>query len=438
MSVQKWPPMLQLNLRRCGRVVIGGGGGAATAGVIRMHRIRVVWSDGMGHSVMRSTLAGRARDRMTRNAAAAPTATAATGLRGESVRAERRGEGHRAGTPPPTAPGAHISQRTRLWILGFSAVAFVLGGYVSSKFVGDQRKDDTATAKVSRSADAAASEQSTSSRSPSDPATVYERPGFAAAFDSETGSHEFIWGILSMRQRLVEQATGRVIEVGAGTGRNTEFYQLAQCDSVTLLDQSGAMLDVARKKWEESKKRKIKEAEECSDGEERRRRLLMAEVESGKVRFLQKSIFDAARSAMSRKEEKKKKGSTSAAATDDDLDGDGSYDSVVETMSLCSTRTPDALLQSLGALVKPESGRILLLEHGRSKFGFLNGWLDGSAEPHAEKFGCWWNRDVGALVERSGLEVLEMRRHHLGTTWWVVLRRPVGWEPRMDGDASWV
>ena len=453
--MQKWLPVLQLNPKRC-RVGGGRGGGARRA--MRMQRARVGWSHGFGHSVIRSTLASRATNGRSKSAAttaAAATAAAAanttsstvggsvkdpvgsgarakagTGLGGRSI----RGEDYKTGTPPSTAPGAHLSHRTRLWILGFSAVAFVLGGYVSSKFVGNQSRDKTVAAKASQSVDTAALEQSASSTSSSDPATVYERPGFATTFDSETSFHELIWGILSMRQRLAEQATGRVIEVGAGTGRNTEFYQLAQCDSVTLLDQSGAMLDVARKKWEESKKNKIKEAEEGNNSEERRRRLLLAEVESGKVKFLQKSIFDLARSAMgsSKKEpDMNEKASIYTAATDNIGEGEGNFDTVVETMSLCSTQTPDALLQSLGAVVKPESGRILLLEHGRSKYGFLNGQLDKSAEPHAEKFGCWWNRDVGALVERSGLEVLEMRRHHLGTTWWVVLRRPIGWEPKL-------
>lgn len=160
----------------------------------------------------------------------------------------------------------------------------------------------------------------------------------------------------------------------------------------------------------------------------------MAEVESGKVRFVQKSIFDVARFATGSEEKKKKKknGSMSTATAGDSCDEDGRYDTVLETMSLCSTEQPDALLASLGRLVKPESGRILLLEHGRSKYGILNRKLDKSAEAHAEKFGCWWNRDVGAVVKRSGLEVLEMRRHHLGTTWWIVLKRPAGWEATVD------
>ncbi|KAK5722113.1 hypothetical protein LTR17_014385 [Elasticomyces elasticus] len=65
--------------------------------------------------------------------------------------------------------------------------------------------------------------------------------------------------------------------------------------------------------------------------------------------------------------------------------------------------------------------RILLLEHGRSYMPWLNRVLDNSAQKHAELHGCWFNREIGELVEaaaeKSGLEVVNERRHHLGTTW---------------------
>jgi len=67
-------------------------------------------------------------------------------------------------------------------------------------------------------------------------------------------------------------------------------------------------------------------------------------------------------------------------------------------------------------------GRILLLEHGRGYYGWLNNVLDGLAASHADHYGCWWNRDIGAIVKESGLEVEYIRRYHIGTTWEVVLR----------------
>jgi methyltransferase OMS1 len=91
-------------------------------------------------------------------------------------------------------------------------------------------------------------------------------------------------------------------------------------------------------------------------------------------------------------------------------------------MGLCSTPDPAALLCQLGRFVKPDTGRIILLEHGRSHYQWMNNILDQHAPAHADRHGCWWNRDIGEIVERSGLEVVKMRRFHLGTTWWVELK----------------
>ena len=103
----------------------------------------------------------------------------------------------------------------------------------------------------------------------------------------------------------------------------------------------------------------------------------------------------------------------------------GKYDTILQTMGLCSTPNPASLIRNLGAHLAP-NGRILLLEHGRSEWGFVNTILDSLAPRHAEKFGCWWNRDIGAIVRESGLEVVEVRRRNWGTTWWVELRLPEG------------
>lgn len=98
------------------------------------------------------------------------------------------------------------------------------------------------------------------------------------------------------------------------------------------------------------------------------------------------------------------------------------YDTILQTMGLCSTPDPTALLRHLGTLANQEHGRILLLEHGRSYYAWLNRVLDNLAPRHADRYGCWWNRDIGKIVEESGLEVRRVKRHHLGTTWWVELR----------------
>ncbi|KFX90076.1 hypothetical protein O988_08354 [Pseudogymnoascus sp. VKM F-3808] len=110
---------------------------------------------------------------------------------------------------------------------------------------------------------------------------------------------------------------------------------------------------------------------------------------------------------------------------------EGKYDTILQTMGLCSTPSPATLLLNLGAHLAP-GGRILLLEHGRGYWGWLNGILDSLAPGHAERFGCWWNREIGGILEEveregqgkeGGLRVVEVRRSNWGTTWWVELER---------------
>ena len=91
-------------------------------------------------------------------------------------------------------------------------------------------------------------------------------------------------------------------------------------------------------------------------------------------------------------------------------------------MGLCSTPNPVELLRKMASVTNVQHGRILLLEHGKAHYDWLNERLDYYAPSHADKFGCWWNRDIGKIIEDSGLEVVEMKRYHFGTTWWIELR----------------
>ncbi|KAL9623672.1 MAG: hypothetical protein Q9160_002128 [Pyrenula sp. 1 TL-2023] len=105
----------------------------------------------------------------------------------------------------------------------------------------------------------------------------------------------------------------------------------------------------------------------------------------------------------------------------------GGYDTILQTMGLCSTPDPVRLLKCLAASCrKPtldhEGGKILLLEHGRGYYDWLNGYLDESAPHHADRYGCWWNRDLGQILDQSGLKVVKVKRYHLGTTWAIELR----------------
>jgi methyltransferase OMS1 len=91
-------------------------------------------------------------------------------------------------------------------------------------------------------------------------------------------------------------------------------------------------------------------------------------------------------------------------------------------------------------------GRLLLLEHGRSHYAWMNKILDNGEAAHMEKWcvlsqhcaslcvltntlvvrvmrrGCAWNRPIDELLEDEGLEIESVRRYHFGTTYMIVAR----------------
>ena len=210
----------------------------------------------------------------------------------------------------------------------------------------------------------------------------------ADGFDSEVGSSEALMGINGIRKRLSKQCKGHVLEVSCGTGRNLGYYPLqpgSAIDSLTFLDLSAQMVAVCKKKW--------------------------------------LSLYPASTTQTFKPGLAVRFSTTSATGPMPPAPNGGKYTTIIQTMGLCSTPSPHALLTNLAAhldLSDPDA-RILLLEHGRSDYAWLNNILDNAAQKHAEIHGCWFNRDIGVLVEaaakESGLEIVKERRRHLGTTW---------------------
>lgn len=159
--------------------------------------------------------------------------------------------------------------------------------------------------------------------------------------------------------------------MAAGTGRNLAYYPKGS--TVTLTDQSTAMLQVA---------------EEKAAGE--------LEGKGVKLRTVR---ADAAQLPFE----------------------SDSYDTVVDTFGLCSFENPEKVISEMQRVCKP-GGKILLLEHGTSFHGYswLNQYLTNQAPQHAKKWGCWWNKDILGIVQSAGLEVEERRLHHFGTCYELV------------------
>ena len=76
----------------------------------------------------------------------------------------------------------------------------------------------------------------------------------AEGYDEKVDTSETLLLLTSKRKRLTKKARGHVLEVAVGTGRNIPYYNTKQCATVTLLDSSAPMLEVARRKWNDTHK----------------------------------------------------------------------------------------------------------------------------------------------------------------------------------------
>jgi methyltransferase OMS1 len=210
----------------------------------------------------------------------------------------------------------------------------------------------------------------------------------AKSYDSDIGLSETMTGITRFRKRLLGQASGKVLEVAAGTGRNLEYYP-AGC-SVVLCDRSAEMLAVAKSKVDFE----LRKAEIRGDKSDLSGSKFQARVSSYLVRDAESLGF-----------------------------ADQEFDTVVDTFGLCSFENPANALKEFARVVKP-GGRILLLEHGRTwwKFDWLNQLLDNRARAHAVEWGCSWNRDIDALVKEAGLTIVDHKSHHLGTCYELIVQ----------------
>ena len=163
------------------------------------------------------------------------------------------------------------------------------------------------------------------------------------------------------RRLLAGQVRGRVLEVACGTGVNLPYYP-PEVD-LMLVDLSPEMLGVAQGR---------------------------AADLGLKVRAVE---MDAARLEFPA----------------------SSFDTVVSTLGTCTFTDPVATLKEMSRVCRP-SGRILLLEHGRSTSPLLSYVQDRYAAPWASRTGCRWNHDVLSLVRQAGMKPLSVQ-----TSWWGIV-----------------
>ena len=184
-----------------------------------------------------------------------------------------------------------------------------------------------------------------------------DHPLYAALYDRMCAPAEAA-GLGERRRALLARATGRVLEVGAGTGHNLPYYGAA--DEVVLIEPDGAM-----------RRRLLVRLGDCP---------VPATVVEGGI--------------------------------DDAALADASFDTVVCTLVLCTVPDPREAARRIRRLLAP-GGRLLFLEHVRSP-----GWrglAQRAVTPAWKRVvpGCHLDRDVTGDIRAAGLIVTDCERFGL-------------------------
>jgi ubiquinone/menaquinone biosynthesis C-methylase UbiE len=177
---------------------------------------------------------------------------------------------------------------------------------------------------------------------------------FAAIYDKMLASEEkkFLGAI---RAEMLKDVTGEILEIGAGTGANFQYYQSGA--HVIAIEPDPYMLERARKR---------------ADG--------APNIELRQV------------------------------AAEDLPFPDGTFDYVIDTLVLCSVSDPRKVLGEIKRVLKP-GGELRLYEHVRYK-NPIAALSQDIISPAWQWFGagCHPNRDTERLVRQAGFEVVSAQR----------------------------
>ena len=288
------------------------------------------------------------------------------------------------------------------------------------------------------------------------PSSSSDYDAFAGNYDSlDGGPLASALGLDGLRAQLVGRAAGRVLEVGVGTGLNLGFYDEEKVQRLDAIDLSQGMLSQCSQR--------LVTAAAAASGSGGQSSTAAAALSSS-------ASSPSFYSSLARLQ---KSGKVHLSMMDvGRLDfADGSFDTVLDTFSLCvfpdplqalkemrrvcrkpgTTTTVAAAAASAGAAAAAAGserereggggavasgatatpgGRVLLLEHSsvseeKGGGGLLSAYQDLTAAPIASLGkGCVWNQRLGPLLQEAGLEVLQ-RRSALGGLLSVIEATPV-------------
>jgi ubiquinone/menaquinone biosynthesis C-methylase UbiE len=204
------------------------------------------------------------------------------------------------------------------------------------------------------------------------PGSVYEATWgrvFAQVYDTAFALAERR-GLRNVRQELIGQSKGRVVELGAGTGLNLGHYP-AHISELLLTEPDAHMAAKLRKQ----------------------------------ARFVSPdaSVVEAPAEALP-------------------FD-DASVDTVVSTLVLCTVQNPEQALAEVARVLRP-GGLLLFAEHVRSASPRAARWQDRLNTPWSwYGFGCQCNRDTMAAIRAANFQVDDVRLDRL--RWISPLVRPL-------------
>ena len=185
---------------------------------------------------------------------------------------------------------------------------------------------------------------------------LWEAKVLPTLIDRVCGSRA-IW---AERKRWIPEASGEVLEVGIGSGRNLSVYDRAKVQRVVGVDPSAPLLELTRARAAQLP--------------------FPVELTAAPAERLP---FDA-----------------------------GRFDTAVITYTLCSVRSPSEVLSEVRRVLRP-GGKLVFLEHGAAPDPSARRWQARLTPLWRHVSGnCHLDRDVRAALEAAGFGIDEIESHY--------------------------
>ena len=166
------------------------------------------------------------------------------------------------------------------------------------------------------------------------------------------------------REKIIPNASGKVLEIGIGSGLNIPFYNISKIDKIYGLDPSIQLC-----------KKAIKKAE--------------------KINMNIDFLFEGAEEITLKS---------------------NSIDTVVITYTLCSIPNPMDALKEIKRVMRSD-GNILFCEHGIAPDIKVSKWQNRINPIWGKLFGgCNINRDIPSIIANSGFKVQSLEQMYLPST----------------------